>query len=198
MCRNRGAAWLQKTPETSGLFVVLIDVLAVIVKVCSTLQLLCPPQVPHLSGGASGCLCGGQECLHGDQMHVAAAAGGRGQSGDSRRLHHWGDVRALILFYLSLHDCWLTSLQVKTAYVNFVNHCYVDTEVEMKEIYTSNHIWNLFEDFTVDMARVTAAPQPMYICLYTQKHSSRDGFDVMWCQSLVQQVWLFWEGFPHV
>lgn len=41
------------------------------------------------------------------------------------------------------------------AYVNFVNHCYVDTEVEMKEIYTSNHIWNLFEDFTVDMARVT-------------------------------------------
>ncbi|XP_023812775.1 inositol 1,4,5-trisphosphate receptor type 3 isoform X2 [Oryzias latipes] len=44
--------------------------------------------------------------------------------------------------------------EVKTAYVNFVNHCYVDTEVEMKEIYTSNHIWNLFEDFTVDMARV--------------------------------------------
>lgn len=38
--------------------------------------------------------------------------------------------------------------------MNFVNHCYVDTEVEMKEIYTSNHIWNLFEDFTVDMARV--------------------------------------------
>ena len=47
-------------------------------------------------------------------------------------------------------------LQVKVAYVNFVNHCYVDTEVEMKEIYTSNHIWKLFEDFTVDMARVTA------------------------------------------
>lgn len=45
-------------------------------------------------------------------------------------------------------------LQVKIAYVNFVNHCYVDTEVEMKEIYTSNHIWKLFEDFTVDMARV--------------------------------------------
>ncbi|XP_029290992.1 inositol 1,4,5-trisphosphate-gated calcium channel ITPR3 isoform X2 [Cottoperca gobio] len=44
--------------------------------------------------------------------------------------------------------------EVKMAYVNFVNHCYVDTEVEMKEIYTSNHIWKLFEDFTVDMARV--------------------------------------------
>ncbi|XP_055788466.1 inositol 1,4,5-trisphosphate receptor type 3-like isoform X3 [Salvelinus fontinalis] len=44
--------------------------------------------------------------------------------------------------------------EVKIAYVNFVNHCYVDTEVEMKEIYTSNHIWKLFEDFIVDMARV--------------------------------------------
>lgn len=44
--------------------------------------------------------------------------------------------------------------QVKTAYVNFVNHCYVDTEVEMKEIYTSNHIWNLFDNFLVDMASV--------------------------------------------
>ncbi|XP_032895218.1 inositol 1,4,5-trisphosphate receptor type 2 [Amblyraja radiata] len=44
--------------------------------------------------------------------------------------------------------------EVKMAYVNFVNHCYVDTEVEMKEIYTSNHIWNLFENFIVDMNRV--------------------------------------------
>ncbi|XP_061758763.1 inositol 1,4,5-trisphosphate receptor type 3 [Nerophis ophidion] len=44
--------------------------------------------------------------------------------------------------------------EVKIAYVNFVNHCYVDTEVEMKEIYTSNHIWKLFVDFTVDMAQV--------------------------------------------
>ncbi|XP_067860775.1 inositol 1,4,5-trisphosphate-gated calcium channel ITPR2 isoform X2 [Heptranchias perlo] len=44
--------------------------------------------------------------------------------------------------------------EVKTAYVNFVNHCYVDTEVEMKEIYTSNHIWKLFENFIVDMVRV--------------------------------------------
>ncbi len=44
--------------------------------------------------------------------------------------------------------------QVKTAYVNFVNHCYVDTEVEMKEIYTSNHIWKLFDNFLVDMSSV--------------------------------------------
>ncbi|XP_055463164.1 inositol 1,4,5-trisphosphate receptor type 3 [Psammomys obesus] len=44
--------------------------------------------------------------------------------------------------------------EVKMAYVNFVNHCYVDTEVEMKEIYTSNHIWTLFKNFTLDMALV--------------------------------------------
>jgi hypothetical protein len=51
-------------------------------------------------------------------------------------------------------DLPYSTVQVKMAYVNFVNHCYVDTEVEMKEIYTSNHIWTLFENFTLDMARV--------------------------------------------
>jgi hypothetical protein len=55
---------------------------------------------------------------------------------------------------LNLFLC-LKLAQVKIAYVNFVNHCYVDTEVEMKEIYTSNHIWKLFENFLVDMARVS-------------------------------------------
>ncbi|XP_077049524.1 inositol 1,4,5-trisphosphate-gated calcium channel ITPR2 isoform X2 [Siphateles boraxobius] len=45
--------------------------------------------------------------------------------------------------------------EVKIAYVNFVNHCYVDTEVEMKEIYTSNHIWKLFDSFLVDMDEVS-------------------------------------------
>lgn len=45
--------------------------------------------------------------------------------------------------------------QVKIAYINFLNHCYVDTEVEMKEIYTSNHMWKLFENFLVDICRVS-------------------------------------------
>lgn len=30
----------------------------------------------------------------------------------------------------------------------------MDTEVEMKEIYTSNHMWKLFENFLVDICRV--------------------------------------------
>ena len=46
-------------------------------------------------------------------------------------------------------------MQVKNAYVNFLNHCYIDTEVEMKEIYTSNHMWTLFENFLIDMAMVS-------------------------------------------
>lgn len=47
---------------------------------------------------------------------------------------------------------------MKESYINFLNHCYIDTEVEMKEIYTSNHMWSLFErSFLVDMAQVAAA-----------------------------------------
>ncbi|CAN0066404.1 unnamed protein product, partial [Lampetra planeri] len=44
--------------------------------------------------------------------------------------------------------------EVKISYINFLNHCYVDTEVEMKEIYTSNHMWKMFESFLVDISRV--------------------------------------------
>uniref|UniRef100_A0A6A7G5P7 Inositol 1,4,5-trisphosphate receptor n=5 Tax=Hirondellea gigas TaxID=1518452 RepID=A0A6A7G5P7_9CRUS len=48
--------------------------------------------------------------------------------------------------------------EVKEAYINFLNHCYIDTEVEMKEIYNSHHIWSLFEkSFLVDMGRVATA-----------------------------------------
>ncbi|XP_012277978.1 inositol 1,4,5-trisphosphate receptor isoform X3 [Orussus abietinus] len=48
--------------------------------------------------------------------------------------------------------------EVKEAYINFLNHCYIDTEVEMKEIYTSNHMWTLFEKtFIVDMSLIANA-----------------------------------------
>jgi inositol 1,4,5-triphosphate receptor type 1 len=48
--------------------------------------------------------------------------------------------------------------QVKESYINFLNHCYIDTEVEMKEIYTSNHMWSLFEkSFLVDMGHIANA-----------------------------------------
>uniref|UniRef100_A0A452VIE6 Inositol 1,4,5-trisphosphate receptor n=1 Tax=Ursus maritimus TaxID=29073 RepID=A0A452VIE6_URSMA len=51
------------------------------------------------------------------------------------------------------HEDFCFCPQVKIAYINFLNHCYVDTEVEMKEIYTSNHMWKLFENFLVDICR---------------------------------------------
>ena len=35
---------------------------------------------------------------------------------------------------------------MKNAYITFLNHCYIDTEVEMKEIYNSQHIYTLFEN----------------------------------------------------
>lgn len=44
---------------------------------------------------------------------------------------------------------------VKQAYIDFLNHCYIDTEVEMKEIYSSNHMWNIFEkSFLGDLEHV--------------------------------------------
>lgn len=63
-------------------------------------------------------------------------------------------------------------LQVKTAYVNFVNHCYVDTEVEMKEIYTSNHIWKLFDNFLVDMSRVSLPERSHTRCTYLTERTN--------------------------
>jgi len=40
-------------------------------------------------------------------------------------------------------------------YMNFLSQCYIDTEVEVKEIYTSPSMWTLFENFLVDMALVS-------------------------------------------
>ncbi|XP_071862956.1 inositol 1,4,5-trisphosphate receptor-like isoform X6 [Bombus fervidus] len=60
-----------------------------------------------------------------------------------------------IVVMVSHSDC---IPEVKEAYINFLNHCYIDTEVEMKEIYTSNHMWSLFEkSFIVDMGIIATA-----------------------------------------
>lgn len=67
------------------------------------------------------------------------------------------------LFNMAVQLLFLS--KVKMSYVNFVNHCYVDTEVEMKEIYTSNHIWTLFENFILDMARVSIKVQVLFMVL---------------------------------
>nr|CAB3257468.1 inositol 1,4,5-trisphosphate receptor type 2 [Phallusia mammillata] len=60
--------------------------------------------------------------------------------------------------------------EVKNAYVNFLNHCYVDTEVEMKEIYSSSHIWELFEYFMIDMKKVQSEPADNELNRKTQEY----------------------------
>lgn len=45
--------------------------------------------------------------------------------------------------------------EVKQVYVNFLIHCYVDTEVEVKEIYASNHVYDIFDNMLVDIALVS-------------------------------------------
>lgn len=62
---------------------------------------------------------------------------------------------------------------MKIAYINFLNHCYVDTEVEMKEIYTSNHMWKLFENFLVDICRVS---KPLFSSMATITSLRLSGF----------------------
>lgn len=45
--------------------------------------------------------------------------------------------------------------QVKDAYITFLNHCYIDTEVDTKEIYNSQHIYTLIENsFCADIEKV--------------------------------------------
>lgn len=46
-----------------------------------------------------------------------------------------------IVAMISHQDC---IPEVKEAYMNFLNHCYIDTEVEMKEMFNSPHMWTLF------------------------------------------------------
>jgi inositol 1,4,5-triphosphate receptor type 1 len=57
-------------------------------------------------------------------------------------------------------------VQVKNAYVTFLLHCYIDTEVEMKEIYTSRHMWLLFDNFLVDMATVNRGQHVSYLSTF--------------------------------
>ena len=35
--------------------------------------------------------------------------------------------------------------EIKDAYIDFLNQAYIDTEVEVKEIYSTGHMWRLFE-----------------------------------------------------
>lgn len=66
-----------------------------------------------------------------------------------------------IIAMISRPDCLP---EVKIAYVDFLSHCYIDTEVEMKEIYSSHHMWNLFENsFLADINRLIKQAVPIVV-----------------------------------
>ena len=43
---------------------------------------------------------------------------------------------------------------MKKIYVNFLYHCYIDTEVDNKETFTKEHVWVLFKSFAADIGKV--------------------------------------------
>lgn len=68
-----------------------------------------------------------------------------------------------IIAMISHPDCLP---EVKIAYVDFLSHCYIDTEVEMKEIYSSHHMWNLFENsFLADINRLVKQTVPIVVTM---------------------------------
>lgn len=46
-------------------------------------------------------------------------------------------------------------LQVKNTYVQFLYHCYIDTQVDNKETFTKEYVWELFKTFMIDIEKVS-------------------------------------------
>lgn len=57
-----------------------------------------------------------------------------------------------LLLYMSLCVCYA---QVKNVYVQFLMHAYIDTDVEMKEVYSRDTMWELFDNFLPDISTVS-------------------------------------------
>lgn len=72
-----------------------------------------------------------------------------------------------VVFVVMYEDC---IIEVKMVYVNFVNYCYVDMEVEMKEIYISNYIWMFFENFILDMVWVCSKCEKCVVDFILEKY----------------------------
>ncbi|RWS03738.1 inositol 1:4:5-trisphosphate receptor type 3-like protein, partial [Dinothrombium tinctorium] len=48
----------------------------------------------------------------------------------------------------------ICDLDMKAAYVSLLINCFIHTETEGKEIYTSNHIWTIFENLLLDVSKL--------------------------------------------
>ena len=51
------------------------------------------------------------------------------------------------------YNCWL--FQVKAAYIHFLIESWIDDEVEVKELYSTQSMWRLFENFLTDIELVS-------------------------------------------
>ena len=59
-----------------------------------------------------------------------------------------------ILSAVNLLLILLILFQVKQEYVDFLLHCYIDAEVDNKETFTKEFMWNLFDNFGMDIDQV--------------------------------------------
>ena len=67
--------------------------------------------------------------------------------------HHVCDVTMFVtLCVITVYVCYA---QVKNVYVQFLMHAYIDTDVEMKEVYSRDTMWELFENFLPDISTVS-------------------------------------------
>lgn len=88
-----------------------------------------------------------------------------------------------ILMVVQHKDC---IPEVKEAYIDFLAHCFIDTEMEMKEIYTSNHIWTLLDSFLVDIGAVSSAT-------HDRQHAD-SALENYVCNSVINTITLFFNS----
>ena len=61
----------------------------------------------------------------------------------------------LLCMSLCVSSLCVCYAQVKNVYVQFLMHAYIDTDVEMKEVYSRDTMWELFENFLPDISTVS-------------------------------------------
>ena len=54
-------------------------------------------------------------------------------------------------------------MQIKFEYMLFLIHCYIDTEVEMKEIFSREYIWTVFTIFINDVEKVPVSKSNFFL-----------------------------------
>ena len=63
----------------------------------------------------------------------------------------------MCVFTGACHMSYIINIvQVKNAYVQFLMHAYIDTDVELREVYSKDTMWELFENFLPDISTVSA------------------------------------------